>query len=400
MCEIGSRTTNSDFNRPPSAGGNMTEMIRMADRKFTFIAHWIEPVSLLLKYRAFWWLHRDFNRSRSVMWLDSLCRRASERYLKGQRAFDVVDEFRLAGISGETVVIRNFFHHFLLRTERERIIDRICSAVISAQDRGSTVVGLGALTKDESLTRGGQVIVSRLGSDLQIPVVHGDTMTAAVVFEQAMRLIERFDLGGAPVFLIGATSKIGRAVAISLARRGVRVRMLTESLSRFENIKREAGQFGSYMEFTDKVESGHDCRFWITGKARPSGEAVVRHLPMGAVVLNFSVPDPLEGYLGLRPDVYHLDGGLVYFDPRTSSQWFRMRLKPGFMHACHAGTVIHAHQRWRHSEVGPVEVDRMGMTLEVGQNIGFSLPPYTSFLQPIELPTRIAGQPMRLPSNL
>lgn len=52
--------------------------------------------------------------------------------------------------------------------------------------------------------------------DLKVRVVHGNTLTAAVILNEIHEDVKE-------VFLTGATSKLGRAIALYLCRRGVRV---------------------------------------------------------------------------------------------------------------------------------------------------------------------------------
>lgn len=51
---------------------------------------------------------------------------------------------------------------------------------------------------------------------LRVRVVHGNTLTAAVILNDIPKDVEE-------VFLTGATSKLGRAVALYLCRKKVRV---------------------------------------------------------------------------------------------------------------------------------------------------------------------------------
>lgn len=52
--------------------------------------------------------------------------------------------------------------------------------------------------------------------NLKVRVVHGNTLTAAVILNEIPKNVTQ-------VFLTGATSKLGRAIALYLCRKGVRV---------------------------------------------------------------------------------------------------------------------------------------------------------------------------------
>ncbi len=75
--------------------------------------------------------------------------------------------------------------------------------------------------QNESLNGGGTYFVNK-HKDLRIRIVHGNTLTVAVILNTIGTDVKE-------IFLTGATSKIGRAVAIYLCRQGVRV-MVSERL--------------------------------------------------------------------------------------------------------------------------------------------------------------------------
>lgn len=347
------------------------------NRSFMFLAHFVETWNWLLRWS------KDLNQNPHHVWrwrwLWPLCAAVSVLYLIGRKPYEV-GRFCFAGLPGEICLLRNFGWHFFLKSQRARIRQRILKAVLDAQDRGISVIGLGALTKAEWLTAGGQWLVDTLGERLRVPIVHGDTLTAAAVIYRTLELIQRVELQGRPVFITGATSKIGRAVVLALAARGVQVVMDTRSRKRFNTIRAEAGEHGHLLAQAPSLCEGARCGLWITGKAVPGGKALLQHVPHGAVVLNFSVPDPLSSHLlRRRPDVHHVDGGLLGYSPERTTLWIPMRLRPGVTYACHAGTIVHAYRGWAWHEVGPVDMEFLPHVWEAAQELGFFLPAYTSF---------------------
>lgn len=52
--------------------------------------------------------------------------------------------------------------------------------------------------------------------ELKVRVVHGNTLTAAVILNEIPKDVKE-------VFLTGATSKLGRAIALYLCRKRIRV---------------------------------------------------------------------------------------------------------------------------------------------------------------------------------
>ena len=69
--------------------------------------------------------------------------------------------------------------------------------------------------QNEALNGGGMLFVNK-HPDLKVRVVHGNTLTAAVTLNEINEDVQE-------VFLTGATSKLGRAIALYLCRRRIRV---------------------------------------------------------------------------------------------------------------------------------------------------------------------------------
>jgi len=69
--------------------------------------------------------------------------------------------------------------------------------------------------QNEALNGGGVLFVKK-HPNLRVRVVHGNTLTAAVTINQIPKDVKE-------VFLTGATSKLGRAIALYLCRKHVRV---------------------------------------------------------------------------------------------------------------------------------------------------------------------------------
>lgn len=349
----------------------------MEKKKFVFLAHWVESWNWLL-----WWipdLHRNADHRWRWIWLWPVYMFMSFVYLVGRKAYDIVDSFRFNGVEGETYLVRNFGWHFFLAgrgvTSLDKIKERILTAVMAAQKNGASVIGLGALLKDETVTRGGEWIRKRLGDSLKIPLIHGDTLTAAAVIKQVESLRAEFNITG-PIFLTGATSKIGRAIALVLAGEGIRVKMFTHSKARFDRIVAEAGICGMNMERVTDLEAGRDCRLWITGKITPAGKNLLGSIPFEAKVINFAVPNPLSPKdLRTRPDIYLVEGGLLAYNPAITSLTFTMRLKPGITYACHAALAVHAQMGWTEDELGQVDIGRIWVVWQLASEMGFSLPP-------------------------
>lgn len=338
-------------------------------KRVAFFAHFIEDWNWLL------WFSKSLHKHPENAWrwlpLWPIYKSMSLLYKFGNKSHDVVDRFYFGdGLSGQIVLLRNMAAHF---NNKKKIKDRIIKGVLAIQ-KEVDVIGLGALIKAEWLTRGGEWIIEALGDDLKVPLVHGDTCTAATVFQQFLETTKIFKFNS-PVFITGATSKIGRAVVISLARSGVEVIMHTNSRGRFNNIKTEAGDCGHLINYVRSIEDGKAYRFWITGKAIPAGKELLRHIPLNAVVLNFSVPNPLsERDLKSRPDIRAAEVGLLAYNTDITDLRFHMRLRPGITYACHAGTMVHAYKGWTHNEVGQVDMSQLDIVWQAAMKLGFFLP--------------------------
>ncbi|MEA3344109.1 MAG: hypothetical protein U9Q16_00265 [Patescibacteria group bacterium] len=350
----------------------------MKKNSFAFLAHRVEPWNWLLNFRMFDYLHKNpkIHRER---WLLPVYIFASIVGLFG-KGFEKVDEFRFNGMRGQTILLRNYKWHFLFPWLRQKIKQRILLAVLSAQ-KENQVIGLGALTKAEWLTKGGRWIVDSLGDKLKANLVHGDTLTAAACLKQTSLLIKKYKINSS-VFVTGATSKIGRAIVLVLALNKIQVRMYTKSRDRALTIIKEAGRFSKYIKISYSIDDGKDCRLWLIGKSKPSKRILLRKMPKNAIGVNFSVPNPF-GEWNERPrkDLLVVEGGLLSYDSQKTNLHFTMRLRSGLTYACHAATAVHCHKGWQHHEVDKIDLKMLGIAWNASEEIGFFLPPLPILVQ-------------------
>lgn len=368
------------------------------DKKFVFIAHYVEVWNWWLNFRVFSFLHR---RPELHVWLLPLwpvAFLASVWYLFGAKHFNVVDAYHVkkgAGaqeLTGYTILIRIFAWHFAFANKFPVIKDRILKAALYAQDTLKVdVIGLGALTKAEWLTAGGRWLSEQEG--ISVPVVHGDTATAWFVAKRLEDACKHFEIT-TPIAVIGPTSKIGRAVILHMVKKGFQFWCYTDAADRFAAIRRELSpdKQECIHRTTSLGELAQKCDLWLIGKAKPSGKVLCRALPPKAVVLNFSVPDPLEPcFLRKRKDIRHLDSGLTTL-PRGCTLKFGMRLPvrraldgftAGAMYACWTGTVTHAVLGWQEHEVGEVNIDELQQVADAADKLGIVLSRPTSHLRPL-----------------
>jgi len=110
-------------------------------------------------------------------------------------------------------------------------------------------------------------------------------------------------------------------------------------------------------------------------------------IPDNAVVVNYAVPDPLTPeLLATRPDLLHLDAGLLAYDKKVMSPRFTWLLPDGHIYACLGGGIIHAMLGIQAHEVGAVEIDQMDVYWNAALKYGFRIPDPSSFYTPIALP--------------
>lgn len=74
------------------------------------------------------------------------------------------------------------------------------------------------IKQNEALNGGGTLFVNK-HPNLKVRVVHGNTLTAAVILHEIPKDVKQ-------VFLTGATSKLGRAIALYLCTKNIRVLVL------------------------------------------------------------------------------------------------------------------------------------------------------------------------------
>jgi hypothetical protein len=155
----------------------------MRRKGFAFLAHRVEVWNWLLNFRMFDHLHRNSKLRWLWIWLWPICGIVSVFQIFSRSGFETVDEFQFNNMKSQTILLRNYAWHFLFKRTRQMIRQRILKAVLVAQ-KENDVIGLGALTKAEWLTKGGRWIVDQLGDRINAALVHGDTLTAATCLKQ------------------------------------------------------------------------------------------------------------------------------------------------------------------------------------------------------------------------
>lgn len=244
-------------------------------------------------------------------------------------------------------VVPRFGFQYFLPFATKGINKQIEQAILKADRMGVKVLSLAALNKNEALNGGGTLFVNK-HPNLRVRVVHGNTLTAAVILDKIPKDVKE-------VFLTGATSKLGRAIALHLCRRKVRVLMLTLSTERFQKIQKEAPtDCQNYLVQVTKYYAAKNCKTWIVGKWITPREQ--RWAPPGTHFHQFVVPPILQ----FRRDCTY--GELAAMRLPEDVQGLgscEYTMERGVVHACHAGGVVHFLEGWTHHEVGAIDVDRI-----------------------------------------
>ncbi|VAI92845.1 unnamed protein product [Triticum turgidum subsp. durum] len=126
-----------------------------------------------------------------------------------------VSFYCLRGALHQTWTIPRYSFQYFIPPMKDGINRQIELAILRADRMGVKVLSLAALNKNEALNGGGTLFVDR-HPDLRVRVVHGNTLTAAVILHEIPGSVKE-------VFLTGATSKLGRAIALYLCRKKIRV---------------------------------------------------------------------------------------------------------------------------------------------------------------------------------
>ncbi|KAJ6759260.1 VERY-LONG-CHAIN ALDEHYDE DECARBONYLASE CER3 [Salix koriyanagi] len=249
----------------------------------------------------------------------------------------------------ETWSVPRFGFQYFLPFAKDGINNQIEQAILRADRLGVKIISLAALNKNEALNGGGTLFVNK-HPNLRVRVVHGNTLTAAVILNEIPKDVEE-------VFLTGATSKLGRAIALYLCRRRVRVLMLTLSVERFEKIQKEAPlEYQSYLVQVTKYQAARSCKTWIVGKWTTPREQC--WAPKGTHFHQFVVP-PI---LSFRRDCTYGDlAAMTLPDDVQGLGNCEYTMERGVVHACHAGGVVHLLEGWTHHEVGALDVDRIDL---------------------------------------
>lgn len=261
----------------------------------------------------------------------------------------------------ETWVVPALGFQYFLPFEKGFINSRIVSAIRQADAVDAGVVGLGALNKSEPLNEGGKALLDA-GLNPRARIVHGNTLTAAAIIKMLPDSCER-------VFLVGGTSKIGRAVALYLARKGVEVHLQTASEERFSAIASELAEEheGNLMRCRT-LSDGSSLSNWLVGKYLTPKQQM--NAPSGALFVQFAVPELKRSR---RNCTYTNVPAFRLPREKTTMKSCEMTMPRHCVHACHAGALVHCLEGFQEHEVGGIDPDEMDVYWEAAIRHGMAL---------------------------
>ncbi|KAL6576489.1 Very-long-chain aldehyde decarbonylase cer3 [Orobanche hederae] len=267
--------------------------------------------------------------------------------------------YNIRGRLHQTWVVPRFGFQYFLPFAAEGINKHIEDAILKADKIGVQVLSLAALNKNEGLNGGGTRFTEKL-PNLRVRVVHGNTLTAAVILNEIPREVNE-------VFLTGATSKLGRAIALYLAQRKVKVLMLTLSNERFHKIHEEAPlDCQNYLVQVTNYDAAKHCKTWIIGKWTTPREQY--YAPSGTHFHQFVVP-PIIPFR--RDCTYGKLAAMKLPDDVQGLGSCEYTMGRGVVHACHAGGAVHFLEGWKHHEVGAINVDQIDVVWKAALKHGF-----------------------------
>ncbi|KAG8069983.1 hypothetical protein GUJ93_ZPchr0006g44329 [Zizania palustris] len=220
------------------------------------------------------------------------------------------------------------------------------------------------MPSNEALNGGGTLFVNKY-PDLRVRVVHRNTLTAAVILNE-------IPCNANDVFLTGATSKLGRAIALYLYRKKIRVLVS-------EDPEGGAGRVPAVSR------AGRQVPGWTKLQDVARGQVTVAE--GAAVGAGWHVLPPVRGAADHRvPARLHLQQARSHeaVQGRRGPRLLRATMAgklcstlvhdgAGVVHACHAGGVVHFLEGWDHHEVGAIDVNRIDVVWQAALKHGFTL---------------------------
>lgn len=275
----------------------------------------------------------------------------------------VVQRYAYKGLPCATWSLPVLAYSYAKPSERPYLNRLLLQAITDADAQGATHVGLGALNKAQFLNNGGMDLVAHIPAGCRVKVVHGNTLTAAVVYKCIRNRTEP----GEEILFTGATSSVGMAVCVRLLQDGYGLRVLTKSHERFKRLQAMAGPQLERLVQVEHYEDGTGCQTWVLGS--PLTRPVSHLVQQGTSFLEFAVPGTREEFT--HPFAVEAVGCLSV-KRRTCDLTFNHLQDQGSIPACLAAAIIHGLEGFCEHEVSEVDANQMDRWLELANKHEFS----------------------------
>jgi sterol desaturase/sphingolipid hydroxylase (fatty acid hydroxylase superfamily)/predicted amino acid dehydrogenase len=281
-----------------------------------------------------------------------------------------MQRYTYSGANIITRVVPHLAYDYVNKRHHASINRHLLACIREAARQGASVVGLGALNKAHFLNSGGEDLLPHLRDLKGVALVHGNTLTTAVVWDALRRRLPPRSL----VVLTGPTAKIGAALTRLLIRDGHTVQALTSDRARFDALRDSLADLGDKTAFDrlkllTHISQGHDSKYWVLGKACRIKD--VAHINSEAHVFEYAVPR-IDTSLTGKFRNYCAIGAMTFDKAKTDLNFCHD--VPGTVPACLAATIIHALEGTTEHEVSSVPSDTATMErwLSLAKKHGFT----------------------------
>ncbi|HEY0068401.1 MAG TPA: NAD(P)-binding domain-containing protein [Chloroflexia bacterium] len=257
---------------------------------------------------------------------------------------------------------------------------KIRDGCVLAQELGAKVVGLGGFT---SIMDGSQG--EKIGEDLEVAVTSGNSLTAALAVAQVEALLARlgWDLADHMVAVLGGTGDIGKACALSLARRARRMLVVGRNAAKLEAFRAEMPPHVQLHTSTN-VQDATEASVIIAATSASQPVLSEADLRPGTIVCDVGYPKNMSYSPDPRPDVLVISGGLAEMPSDMDIRYLTRLPTARLMYGCFSEAMVLAmsgrYERFSTGQ-GRITQEKMDSILELARANGFApAPPYRGSL--------------------
>lgn len=241
----------------------------------------------------------------------------------------------------------------------------VVNACREASDANVKVLGLGWLAKAEWILNGGSTLLEQIKPCNKTKFVHGNTLTTGVVINKLTQFkSDKINISNEWIYLIGSTSKIGRALVIYLLKKGYKVIMFTTDTERYEKIKSETAN-KQCVQLSSSLDDMKKYKVICIGKYLD----IKKYLPKTeCVVVDFTVPSVI---VPKNNKITYIDATFVGLNKDLTDNNYSLAKNYNEMYCCQAGAMVHTLEKWDHHELGPIDIDKIDSVVDAAKRHGF-----------------------------